>query len=129
MRSTTLKSLVSRLRDVGAREIHVRVACPPIIAPCFYGIDMSTLDELFATRYVDSDGKLPADALERMARDLKVDSLRYLTVDDLAPTIGTDATSLCLGCVSGRYPTRAGTQLFEVARENRGRGAEGRIFK
>ena len=48
-RSTTMKALVHQLRDRGgAREVHVRVACPPIIAPCFYGIDMSSVTELFA---------------------------------------------------------------------------------
>ena len=51
VRSTTMKVLLKRIRDAGrAREIHVRVACPPIIAPCFYGIDMSTINELFAPR-------------------------------------------------------------------------------
>ena len=51
VRSTTMRVLISRMRKVGrAKEIHVRVACPPIIAPCFYGIDMSTVSELFAPR-------------------------------------------------------------------------------
>ena len=50
VRSTTMKVLLERIRQFGgAREIHVRVACPPIVAPCFYGIDMSTIDELFAS--------------------------------------------------------------------------------
>ena len=53
VRSTTLKSLLSLIRDRGgAKEIHVRVACPPIVAPCFYGIDMSTVDELFAPHFM-----------------------------------------------------------------------------
>src|SRR5262249_55753244 len=53
VRSTTLKSLLHHIRDRGgAREVHVRVACPPIIAPCFYGIDMSTIGELFAPRFM-----------------------------------------------------------------------------
>ena len=53
VRSTTLKSLLHHLRERGgAREIHVRVACPPIVAPCFYGIDMSTVKELFAPRFM-----------------------------------------------------------------------------
>ena len=53
VRSTTLKSLLHDLRERGgAREIHVRVACPPIVAPCFYGIDMSTVRELFAPRFM-----------------------------------------------------------------------------
>jgi len=55
VRSTTLRVLANQLRETGhAREVHVRVACPPIVAPCFYGIDMSTLDELFAPKYVGS---------------------------------------------------------------------------
>ena len=56
VRSTTLKSLLHHIRDRGgAGEIHVRVACPPIIAPCFYGIDMSTVGELFAPRFMKGD--------------------------------------------------------------------------
>ncbi len=55
VRSTTLQSLLTHLRERGgAKEIHVRVACPPIIAPCFYGIDMSTVKELFAPRLHES---------------------------------------------------------------------------
>ena len=53
VRSTTMKVLLHRLREQGgAKEIHVRVACPPIVAPCFYGIDMSTVEELFAPRFL-----------------------------------------------------------------------------
>ena len=53
VRSTTMRVLISRMRKVGqAREIHVRVACPPITSPCFYGIDMSTISELFAPRFM-----------------------------------------------------------------------------
>src|SRR5207247_6058996 len=54
VRSTTLKSLLAQLRERGgAKEVHVRVACPPIVAPCFYGIDMSTIRELFAPRFME----------------------------------------------------------------------------
>ena len=53
VRSTTMKVLLHRIRELGqAREIHVRVACPPIVAPCFYGIDMSTINELFAPQFL-----------------------------------------------------------------------------
>src|SRR5438105_2651226 len=70
VRSTTMKSLLHEIRERGeAREIHVRVACPPIVAPCFYGIDMSTVRELFAPRYMK--GARPADSeLHAMATDL-----------------------------------------------------------
>ena len=58
VRATTLHVLLQRLRQLGQpREIHVRVACPPIISPCFYGIDMSTVSELFAPKFLQERGK------------------------------------------------------------------------
>src|SRR5438552_10703706 len=75
VRSTTLKSLLRVLRERGgAREIHVRVACPPIIAPCFYGIDMSTIKELFAPRFMHGPRPTPEE-LQAMATELGADSL------------------------------------------------------
>jgi amidophosphoribosyltransferase len=58
VRATTLRVLLQRIRQYGQpSEIHARVACPPIIAPCFYGIDMSTIDELFAAKFLAKDGE------------------------------------------------------------------------
>ncbi|GIT31679.1 MAG: hypothetical protein Ct9H300mP1_37250 [Planctomycetaceae bacterium] len=60
VRSTTMRALVSQLRERGgAREVHVRVACPPIISPCFYGIDMSTISELFAPKFMNGNELTP----------------------------------------------------------------------
>lgn len=118
VRSTTMRVLLDRLRTFGgAREIHVRVACPPIIAPCFYGIDMSTIDELFAAKYVP-DGQLSDDALQKMAADLGADSLRYLPVDAVARAIGYDSDQLCQACITGRYPTPWGQKLYDIAVQN-----------
>ena len=118
VRSTTMRVLLDRLRTFGgAREIHVRVACPPILAPCFYGIDMSTIEELFAAKYLP-DGKLTAEALQKMAADLGADSLRYLPVEAVARAIGFDGDQLCQACITGRYPTPAGQRLYEIALEN-----------
>ena len=131
VRSTTLKVLVEQLRKRGgAAEVHVRVACPPIVAPCFYGIDMSTLDELFAPSFVNGryKGKLNKKELAAMAKVLGVDSLRYLDVADLAPTIGCKEESLCLGCVTGAYPTEWGTKLFKKAKRNVKKGEKGRTY-
>ena len=76
VRTTTLKVLLQRVRQTGLpREIHVRVACPPIIAPCFYGIDMSTVSELFAPHFMQ-DGPLTPEIEARMAARLGADSLR-----------------------------------------------------
>jgi amidophosphoribosyltransferase len=118
VRSTTMRVLLDRLRTFGgAREIHVRVACPPIIAPCFYGIDMSTIDELFAAKYIP-DGQLSDETLQKMAADLGADSLRYLPVDAVARAIGFDSDQLCQACITGRYPTPWGQKLYDIAVEN-----------
>jgi amidophosphoribosyltransferase len=116
VRSTTMRALVHEIRDRGgAREIHLRVACPPIIAPCFYGIDMSTRDELFAPRFADEpDGGVSPAAQQAMARELGADSLRYLPVESIARAVGLSSERLCQACVTGRYPTPTGEALYQI---------------
>ncbi len=116
VRSTTMRALVKEIRERGgAREIHLRVACPPIIAPCFYGIDMSSRDELFAPRFADlPDGGVSEEAQQRMAKELGADSLRYLPVDSIARSVGLSSEKLCRACVTGRYPTPAGKHLYQI---------------
>lgn len=128
VRSTTLKALIKLIRARGgAREIHVRVACPPIIAPCFYGIDMSTVNELFAPGFLE-DGQLTEEAQQRMASDLGADSLRYLPVSAIARAIGLPEDHLCRACITGSYPTPAGNELYQVALGNSGRGVSNRTY-
>lgn len=115
VRSTTMKVLLDRLRTQGgAREIHVRVACPPIIAPCFYGIDMSTVNELFAPKFLQG-GILNDEVQAAMARQLGADSLRYLPVEAIARAIGLEDRQLCQACITGNYPTPCGRELYEIA--------------
>src|SRR5580698_3057310 len=79
VRSTTMKVLISQLKDRGrAKEVHVRVACPPILAPCFYGIDMSTIEQLFAPKFLKPHEPLTPEIEARMADVIRADSLRYL---------------------------------------------------
>lgn len=121
VRSTTMNALLDRLRDVGgAREIHVRVACPPIVAPCFYGIDMSTIDQLIGPKYFSLQGDLTEEAQQKLADDLGADSLRYLPVEALSRAIGMPADRLCRACVTGEYPTPVGQHLYQIACDNRG---------
>ncbi len=90
VRSTTLLTLVRQLRQIGgAKEVHVRVSCPPIVSPCFYGIDMSTRGELFAPPFTPQGyAGVPTPAmLAEMARALGIDSLRYLSVPDIAASL------------------------------------------
>ena len=121
--------MLQRIRHLGQpREIHVRVACPPIIAPCFYGIDMSTISELFAPQFLQ-DGALTPEAEAKMAARLGADSLRYLPVDAVARAIGFDAGSLCQACITGKYPTPCGQQLAAAAMENDRANITGRTYE
>jgi amidophosphoribosyltransferase len=132
VRATTLRPLLGQMRHRGgAREIHVRVACPPIVAPCFYGIDMSTLGELFAPSFVPRryDGTPDPSTLARMAKALRADSLRYLSVGDLGPCLKIPGLDLCTGCVTGRYPTVWGNRLMARARRNLAAGKVGRTYE
>lgn len=121
VRSTTMKVLLDRMRERGgAREIHVRVACPPIIAPCFYGIDMSTIDELFAPKFLKGR-PLNDEVQEEMAKAIGADSLTYLPVEAIARSVGFDTGQLCQACITSQYPTPWGQQLYQLALHNYGR--------
>jgi amidophosphoribosyltransferase len=129
VRSTTLKSLLHHIRERGgAREIHVRVACPPILAPCFYGIDMSTVRELFAPRFMR--GHRPTEAEQyAMAAELGADSLFYLPLEAVARCIGLPAERLCRACLTGQYPTPTGERLYQLALLNRNGATNGRTYE
>jgi len=118
VRSTTLRALVRRLREVGqVAELHVRIACPPVLAPCFYGVDMSTVTDLFAPAYL-KDGqplKPTKEILDAMAKELGVDSVRFVPVDRVAESIGIPENELCMGCVNRKYPTPKGEELYQLA--------------
>ncbi|PUA34041.1 MAG: amidophosphoribosyltransferase [Zestosphaera tikiterensis] len=93
VRGTTMKSLVSKLRRFGAREIHVRVASPPFRYPCFMGIDVSSRNELLAWSKM---------RLEDIAKALGADSIAYNPVECLIRSVGSSA--VCTACFTGRYP-------------------------
>jgi amidophosphoribosyltransferase len=116
VRSTTMRALVHEIRDRGgAREIHLRVACPPILAPCFYGIDMSRRNELFATGFVDlEDGRVSPAAQQLMAKELGADSLRYLPVEAIARSLSLSPDRLCRACITGQYPSPTGQRLYQL---------------
>jgi len=130
VRSTTLQSLLRHVRDQGgAKEIHVRVACPPIIAPCFYGIDMSTVRELFAPRFMAGSRPTVAEQ-QAMAAELEADSLFYLPLEAVARSIGLPDDRLCRACITGEYPTPTGERLYQVALRNRRNGnGNGRTYE
>jgi amidophosphoribosyltransferase len=121
VRATTLRELLALLKARGkASEIHVRIACPPIIAPCFYGIDMSTVSELFAPGFMQGP-VITAEEELAMARFIGADSLHYLPVEALSSCVGLPAESLCRACVNGVYPTPAGEALYQKALQQCGK--------
>ncbi|MBL8815815.1 MAG: amidophosphoribosyltransferase [Planctomyces sp.] len=120
VRATTLRELLSLLRRRGrAKEIHVRIACPPIIAPCFYGIDMSTVKELYAPAFM-SGKVITAEEEAAMARGIGADSLHYLPVEALSRCVGLPGERLCQACVNGIYPTAAGERMYLKALDSGG---------
>ncbi|MBN2579916.1 MAG: amidophosphoribosyltransferase [Pirellulales bacterium] len=128
VRGTTLRVLLERIRSLGRpREIHVRVACPPIISPCFYGIDMSTVSELYAPKFLQG-GPLTADIEAEMAAEMGADTLRYLPIESVARAIGLDASDLCRACITGEYPTPFGRKLAQIAVENFRKKIDGRTY-
>ena len=94
VRGTTSKGLVHMIRAAGAREVHLRLGSPPITGPCHYGIDTPTRDELIAATH----------SKEEIRRYLGVDTLEYLTLDEMITAAG-DRTPFCHACFSGDYPT------------------------
>ena len=120
VRSTTMRVLLKRIRELGhAKEIHVRAACPPIVAPCFYGVDMPTYAELYVPQYLggtpQKEWNVTREVEDRMAADLGADSLRYLPIDSVARAIGFAPEHLCRACITGEYPTLWGKKLSQDA--------------
>ena len=93
VRGTTSRAIVHVLREFGAKEVHLRIASPPLIAPCFFGIDMPTREELVAS----------SRTLAEIARFLGADSVVYLTVEELQQCV-RDSESFCTACFTARYP-------------------------
>ena len=119
VRSTTMRALLQRIRDEGgAREIHVRVACPPIMAPCYYGIDMSTIRQLFAPKFCPPGEEITEEMQDEMAKDLKCDSLRFLPIESISRAIGIPEDGLCQACLTGQYPTPMGQKLYQIDKKN-----------
>src|SRR6056297_3643581 len=94
VRGTTSNQLVQLLKDGGAEEVNVRIGAPPIIAPCYMGIDMASRDELIAGD----------QSVDEIRDEIEADTLSYLSIDAIAETLATSKADLCLGCVTGEYP-------------------------
>ncbi len=131
VRGTTTKEIIKYLKEVGkAKEIHLRISCPPIRGPCFYGIDMSTISELLVPKYEGKpiNGEVSPEILRRIAKDVGADSLQFQTVQGLISAIGVPEEGLCTGCITGKYPTPMGRKLYAKSWENFRKGVKDRTY-
>ena len=94
VRGTTSRRIVRQLREAGAREIHMRISAPPFVAPCFYGTDIDSRENLIANHH----------SVAEIGRLIGVDSLGYLSLDQVRLLTGAD-TGFCTACFGGGYPT------------------------
>ncbi len=98
VRGTTSKQLVNLLREANPKSIHIRISSPPIMNPCYYGMDFPSKEELVAN-------KMEGD-IEKIREYLNVDSLEYLSIDELLEAmVDHDKENFCTACFSGIYPT------------------------
>jgi amidophosphoribosyltransferase len=109
VRGTTARARVITLREAGAREVHVRVSCPPHKWPCAYGIDFPTRKELMAANH----------SQEQIRDFLGADSLGYLSLDGMIAATGVRANEFCTACYTGRYPSPVESELDKFVMEQR----------
>ena len=104
VRGTTSRKIVRMLRDAGAREVHMRISCPPTISPCFYGVDTPSKKQLIAAN----------KSVEEIREHIGADSLSYLSLQGMKTACGEgDKTTYCTACYTGVYPTAYVDVLLE----------------
>jgi amidophosphoribosyltransferase (EC 2.4.2.14) len=94
VRGTTSRRIVNMVRKAGAQEVHVRIGSPPILAPCYLGIDMASRDELIAAH----------KTVAGVEAVIEADSLGYVSHEGLVDAVGIPKENLCMGCLTGLYP-------------------------
>jgi amidophosphoribosyltransferase len=95
VRGTTSRKIVRMMRQAGAREVHLRISCPPTISPCFYGVDTPDKSELIASN----------QSVEEIRRFVEADSLGYLSLASLRKAVADENHEFCYACYTGDYPT------------------------
>ena len=95
VRGTTSRKIVRMVRQAGAREVHMRISCPPTISPCFYGVDTPNKSELIAAN----------SSIEEIRRFIEADSLAYLSLEGLRKSVADERGEYCYACYTGDYPT------------------------
>src|SRR5437773_6446734 len=94
VRGTTSRKIVKMVKAAGAKEVHLRISCPPTISPCFYGVDTPQRSELIAATHT----------LAEITQFLEADSVAYLSLEGLMSAVGNERNAYCRSCYTGRYP-------------------------
>jgi len=94
VRGTTSRKIVKMVRAAGAKEVHMRIACPPTISPCFYGVDTPSKSELIAATH----------STEEIREFIEADTLAYLSLEGLLTSVAPEGGSYCTSCYTGNYP-------------------------
>jgi amidophosphoribosyltransferase len=115
VRGTTCKARVNTLKEAGAKEVHVRVSCPPHKFPCVYGIDFPDRNKLMAANY----------SVDEICKYLNADSLAYLSKDGMVRATGLPASAFCMACYDGQYPVPYDPKLEKNIMERRRARIEG----
>ena len=95
VRGTTSRKIVRMIRDAGAREVHLRISCPPTISPCYYGVDTPSHRELIAAN----------NTIRQIQEHVEADSLGYLSIESLRKSVQDSDHRFCYSCYTGKYPT------------------------
>jgi len=96
IRGTTSRKIVRMVRGAGAKEVHLRISCPPTISPCFYGVDTPLKRDLIAAN----------KTIDEIREFIEADSLAYLSLDGLYKACGSEGAGYCVACYTGNYPTQ-----------------------
>jgi amidophosphoribosyltransferase len=104
VRGTTSRKIVRMVRQAGAREVHMRISCPPTISPCYYGVDTPSQNELIAAHR----------SVEQIRQYVEADSLGYLSLESLHKAVDDKDQRFCYACYTGEYPTPL-VQIEDVA--------------
>ena len=109
VRGTTSRKIVKMVRAAGAKEVHMRISCPPTLSPCFYGIDTPTKKELIASSHT----------VEEIGKYIEADSLGYLSLQGLIRAVGGRGNEFCTACYTGQYPIDFCDTMADAKAEDR----------
>jgi len=112
VRGTTMRQIVQLLKNRGgAKRVHLRISCPPIISPCYMGIDFPTQSELIAAKFYQKYGE---SFIEEIRKHIGADSLLYQTKEDLSRAITKNVNQLCRACLTGKYPLKSVEKIKDI---------------